>query len=78
MKALNIEPNKVFAELYVVAVFQGLRLSGGPDIIANTLRNMAVERLRAAQDALKEFEEARITQTLLTRRIRKALKLLPF
>ena len=78
MNVLKLQPNKVFAELYMIAIFQGLRLSGEPDQIAKTLSNMAVERLRAARDTLNDFQKAGVELTLLTRKIGKALKILSF
>eukprot|EP00438_Fugacium_kawagutii_P017124 Skav204440 [mRNA] locus=scaffold1093:250248:251300:+ [translate_table: standard] len=76
MKRLSIKPNKVFAEVYLVAVFQGLHMSGNADRIAGTLRKLAPERLKAGKDALQDFEEGGVELTRLCRKIEQALNLL--
>lgn len=76
MKGLNVKPNKVFAEVYLVAVLQGLRIASNPDSIADRLREVAPERLKAGKDALHDFEEGGVELTRLCRRIGQALNLL--
>lgn len=78
MKRLRVEPNNVFAETYLIAVFQGIQVPRSPGQIAEVLRDMEVDRLRAARDALKDFEEARVRLGFMSIKISKALKLLSF
>eukprot|EP00438_Fugacium_kawagutii_P002490 Skav209083 [mRNA] locus=scaffold207:541580:550443:+ [translate_table: standard] len=77
MKQLNIKPNKVFAEVYLVAVLHGLRMFGGPARIADTLREVAPERLKAAKMAVQDFEEGNVELTYLCGKMGQALDLLP-
>ena len=76
MKRLRVEPNNVL-ETYLIAVFQGIQVPRSPGQIAEVLRDMEVDRLRAARDALKDFEEARVRLGFMSIKISKALNSSP-
>lgn len=76
MKALQIKPNRVFAEIYLTTILQGdpKEKWRTPDTTVTFLKNKPVERLRAARKAAADFEAAGVEFTKLAANIRDALK----
>ena len=76
MKALQINPNKVFAETYLTTILQGdpKEKWRTPDTTATLLKDKPVERLRAARKAAADFEAAGVKLSRLAVNIRDALK----
>ena len=54
MKALGVEPDPVFAEIYLFSVLKKNRAEN----VRRTLQQNPVERLQAARDALNDFKKA--------------------
>ena len=80
MKALQIAPNRVFAETFLTSVLGGDKMTSwrtSEEIVAN-LRHKPRERLKAAGDALKEFESSKIELSLLSQKLKTALQKLGF
>ena len=72
MKALQIEPDKVFAETYLFSVLQAAKIPGVA--VENKLCEKPVERLKAARDALADFEAAGLRLSRVCEAVRRELQ----
>ena len=64
MNDLEIEPNSVFAETYMLCVLQAEKNRTRRLGIENTLHEKSIERLQAARDALIDFKKAGVLSGL--------------
>ena len=81
MKAQQVVPNRVFAEIFVASVLGGERLGRWRDpksLAQEHLRYIAPERLEATRSALNDFESQEVELGALCRKIGKALSILGF
>ncbi|CAE7490056.1 unnamed protein product [Symbiodinium natans] len=78
MKALNVTPDAVTAETFLLALFRKPKQQRwtNPEITARHLRNEDGARLSAARSALRDFKASHVELSELTRHIDDALKLL--
>ena len=72
MKALQIQPDKVFAETYLFSVLQAPKTPGVP--IEKKLYEKPIERLKAARDALADFEAERLELSRVCEKVRIILQ----
>ena len=79
-KAFQVRPNRIFAETFVAAVLEGdnMRRWRTVEVMVQNLRHTPRERLRAAKDALDDFDSAGVEMTGLCQKVRSALKRLTF
>lgn len=75
MESLGVQPNRVFAETYLVSLlqldFSRLRAISA---IQDALQNVPSDRLHAARRGIADFEAAGVEQTTLCRKLKTALK----
>lgn len=76
MNAVQVKPDKAFAELYLSTILQKDHKDSWrtPETTATLLKVKPVERLRAARKAAADFEAAGVEFTKLAANIRDALK----
>jgi len=76
LNALQVKPDRVFAETYLITILQGdpKQKWMTPRITATFLKDKPVERLRAARKAAADFEAAGVELSKLAVNIREALK----
>lgn len=80
MKGLQIQPNHVFAETYLLTLFhrdERFPSARSRESLLTVLKEKPVDRLREARQALVNFDEAGVKLTNLCEKIRSALKSLP-
>ena len=81
MKAQQIVPNQLFAEIFVASLLGGEKLNQwrGPERLAQEhLRYKPRERLEAARNALNDFDSRKVKLSGLCRDVKKALSKLGF
>lgn len=77
MKDLQVAPNHVFAETYIVSLLQTDAKIGLPrdlDDLCDVLRDKPIERLQAAREALRDFKADGLKLTGLSNNIERALE----